>query len=140
VQLRARLACLVATLAATLVVAGCGSAAVPTPINSPFSSGIAAFCQGTSPGAADLQVAATALAAAAAGSGFTMENAAARFDSAVAALRELSLTADAASARDALVTALEKAKAELPNPSPATVRAASQAVVAFNTAKTTFCR
>src|SRR5688500_5122861 len=114
VQVRVRLACLLAALA----LAGCGAGAVPTPINNAISSAeVAAFCQGTTPSAADLQAAATALAAAAAGSGFTMENAAARFDSAVAGLQGLSLTGDAATARNALVTALQKAKAELPNPS-----------------------
>jgi hypothetical protein len=137
VQVRVRLACLVATLA----FAGCGSGTVPTPINTAISSGdLAAFCQGTAPSAADLQAAATALAAAAAGSGFTMDNAAARFDSALAGLRGLSLTGEAATGRDTLVAALEKAKAELPNPSVDTIRAASQAAVAFNTAKATFCK
>jgi hypothetical protein len=137
VQVRVRLACLVAAFA----FAGCGSGTVPTPINDAISSGdIAAFCQGSAPSAADLQAAGTALAAAAAGSGFTMENAAARLDSAIAGLRGLSLTGEGASARDALVVALEKAKTELPNPSADTIRAASQAIVAFNTAKTTFCK
>jgi hypothetical protein len=137
VHARARVACLVAVFA----FAGCGSGAIPTPINSAVSSAdIAAFCQGTAPGAADLQAAATALAAAAAGSGFTMDNAAARLDSAIAGIRGLSLAGDAASARDALVTALEKAKTELPNPSADTIRAAAQAVVAFNTAKAAFCK
>lgn len=135
-QVRVRLACLVAALA----FAGCGGA-VPTPINTVLSSAdVAAFCQGTAPSAADLQAAATALAAAAAGSGFTMDNAAARFDSAVAGLQELTLTGVAASARNSLVAALQKAKAELPNPSAETIRAASQAVVAFNAAKPSFCK
>jgi len=134
---RARVACLVAVLA----FAGCGSGGVPTPINSAVSSAdIAAFCRGTSPSAADLQAAAAALAAAAAGNGFTMDNAAARLDSAIAWIRGLSLAGDAASARDALVGALEKVRTELPNPSADTIRAAAQAVVAFNTAKATFCK
>jgi hypothetical protein len=137
VQVRVRLAFLVAAFA----FAGCGSGTVPTPINSAISSGdLAAFCQGTAPSAADLQAAASALAAAAAGSGFTMDNAAARFDSALAGLRGLSLTGEGASARDALVAQLEKLKGELPNPSADTIRAASQAAVAFNTAKSTFCK
>jgi hypothetical protein len=136
-HLRARIAC----LAAALVFTGYGTASVPTPINTSLPSiDIAAFCQGTVPSAADLQTLGAALAAAAAGSGFTVENASARLDSAIAGIRGLTVTGDAATARDALVSALEKVKTELPNPSADTIRAASQAVVTFNTAKTTFCR
>jgi hypothetical protein len=136
-HLRSRIAC----LAAALAFAGCGAASVPTPINTSLPSiDVAAFCAGTSPSAADLQALSAALASAAAGSGFTMENASARFDSAIAGIRGLQLTGDAAASRDALVAALTKAKSELPNPSVDTARAAAAAAVAFNNAKATFCR
>jgi hypothetical protein len=135
-HLRSRFACLVAAFA----FAGCGAASVPTPINTSLPSiDVAAFCAGTAPSAADLQALSAALATAAAGSGFTMENASARFDSAIAGIRALSLTGEAATARDALVTALTRARSELPNLSVDTVRAASAAAVAFNNAKSTFC-
>jgi hypothetical protein len=124
------------------VLAACsGTGGVPTPINSALASvDLASFCQGRAPTAQDLQAAVAAATSAAAGSGFTMENAAARIDSAIAGLRGLSVSGDAATARDQLASALERLKSELPNPSAETLRATSQAAAAFETAKTTFCR
>ena len=127
-------------LAAALAFAACsGTGAVPTPINSLASPAAAAFCAGTSREAIDLETVVKAVAVAAAGSGFTLENASARIDSAVAGLRGLSLTGQQQSARDALATALLQLKGELPTPTANTIYGASQAAITFNALRSSFC-
>lgn len=131
-------------LVAALGLGGCsGAGVVPTPITSPSvplpSIDLRAFCQGSAPEARDLEaVAAAAAAAASSNARFSMPDAEARIDSAIRGLRGLSVTGEAATARDTAVAELERLKRGDADANAA--RAAAAALVAFNAAKSTFCR
>lgn len=130
-------------LVAALALGGCSGAGVPTPITSPSaplpSIDLRAFCQGSAPEARDLEaVAAAAAAAASSNARFSMPDAEARIDSAIRGLRGLSVTGEAATARDTAVAELERLKRGDADANAA--RAASAALIAFNAAKSTFCR
>ncbi|MBA3778385.1 MAG: hypothetical protein H0X16_03610 [Chloroflexi bacterium] len=132
-----------AGLVTAIALAACSGSSAPTPLASAVAAAsidTAAFCSGSAPEASALAaVAAATTAAAASGGALALDNAEPQVDSALAGLRGLTVTGEADTARDEAVTAVEKLRSELPNPSVDTTRAASEAITAFTAAQQTFC-
>ena len=130
-------------VAAVLALAACTGTGAPTPIGSLPSElpsvDIAALCDASSGMNTDLSAVAAAATAAASGSGFDLDDADAAIDRLVAELRALPVTAVAATARDTAVTALEKLKAELPDPGQETAQATADAIQGLDQARSAVC-
>jgi hypothetical protein len=130
-------------VAAVLALAACTGTTAPTPIGSLPSElpsvDIAALCDASSEMNADLSAVAAAATAAASGQGFDMDDADTAIDRLLTELRALPVTADAATARDTAVSALEDLKSELPEPGQETAQATADAIGGLETARTAVC-
>jgi len=130
-------------VAAVLALAACTGTTAPTPIGSLPSElpsvDIAALCDASSEMNADLSAVAAAATAAASGQGFDMDDADTAIDRLLTELRTLPVTADAATARDTAVSALEDLKSELPEPGQETAQATADAIGGLETARTAVC-
>jgi hypothetical protein len=130
-------------VAAVLALAACTGTTAPTPIGSLPSElpsvDIAALCDASSEMNTDLSAVAAAATAAASGQGFDMDDADAAIDRLLTELRALPVIADAATARDTAVTALEKLKSELPEPGQETAQATADAIGGLDTARSAVC-
>lgn len=130
-------------VALALALAACTGANPPTPIGSLPSElpsvNIAALCDASSQMNTDLSAVAAAATTAATGSGFDLDDADAAIDRLVTELRALPVAADAATARDAAVTALEKLKSELPEPGAETAQATADAIRGLDQARSAVC-
>jgi hypothetical protein len=123
--------------------AACAGTTAPTPIGSLPSElpsvDIAALCDASSEMNTDLSAVAAAATAAASGSGFDLDDADAAIDRLLSELRALPVTAAAATARDAAVSALEKLKSELPEPGQETAQATADAIDGLDAARSAVC-
>ena len=127
-----------------LLAAACSGTNAPTPLASSLPSSlpsidVGAICDAGSEASTDLTAIGDAAADTAGGAEWSLDDAEARIDRVVAELEGLDVAAEAATGRDAAVTALEQLKSELPAPGQETAQTVSDAVDGLDSVRTAIC-